>query len=129
MVSVHTLLPVALISVLAGAANSIAGGGMLLTFPALIALGIPPIIANATSTVALVPGSLSSMLGYRATLRDSRAWIIAFAVPSVIGGVIGAWLLVVTPDARFSAIVPYLVLGATVLFLAQHTIVVAIRRR
>lgn len=113
---------------LAGAANSIAGGGTLLTFPALIGLGISPIVANATSTVALVPGSLSSMLGYRDALRGARAWVIAFAIPSVLGGAIGAWLLVVTPERRFSEIVPFLVLGATVVFLAQQPILARVTR-
>jgi uncharacterized membrane protein YfcA len=122
------LLPIALLAVLAGAANSIAGGGTLLTFPALVGLGIPPVVANATSTVALVPGSLSSMLGYSATLRDARAWMIAFALPSVVGGAVGAWLLVITPDKRFAEIVPFLVLGATLLFLAQRPILAALAR-
>lgn len=116
----RTLLPITLLSLLAGAANSIAGGGTLLTFPALIGLGIPPIVANATSTVALLPGSASSMFGYRSTLTSARAWLIAFALPSVFGGAIGAWLLVVTPERRFANLVPFLVLGATVLFLAQR---------
>ena len=124
-----SLLPIALLSLLAGAANSIAGGGTLLTFPALIGLGIPPLIANATSTVALLPGSLSSMAGYRDALRGARPWIIAFVVPSVIGGALGAWLLVVTPERRFESIVPYLVLGATLLFLGQRPVLAAIRRR
>lgn len=121
-----TLLPIAVLSLLAGAANSIAGGGTLLTFPALIGLGVPPIVANATSTVALVPGSLSSMFGYRDALRGSRPWVIAFAVPSIIGGAVGALLLVVTPERRFSALVPFLVLGATLLFLTQRPLLAAI---
>ena len=124
-----TLLPVALLSLLAGAANSIAGGGTLLTFPALLALGIPPLTANATSTVALVPGSFSSMMGYRDSLKGVRPWLVSFAVPSVFGGVLGAWLLVVTPEKRFAALVPFLVLGATVLFLAQRPILRAVDRR
>ncbi|HYV97398.1 MAG TPA: sulfite exporter TauE/SafE family protein [Gemmatimonadaceae bacterium] len=123
-----TLLPVALLSFLAGAANSIAGGGTLLTFPALVGLGIPPIVANATSTVALVPGSFTSMMGYRDALRDSRAWLAAFAIPSAVGGAIGALLLVITPEQRFSQVVPFLVLGATALFVAQKPIVRAIMR-
>jgi hypothetical protein len=113
---------------LAGAANSIAGGGTLLTFPALLALGIPPITANATSTVALVPGSFSSMMGYRDSLRGVRPWLVSFAIPSLFGGAVGAWLLVMTPEARFAALVPYLVLGATLLFLAQRPILRAVDR-
>jgi uncharacterized membrane protein YfcA len=100
--------------------NAIAGGGTLVTFPALIALGIPPITANATSTVALWPGTMTSMWGYRAELRGARRWAIAFAVPSLVGGVIGALLLLVTPEQRFAQIVPWLILGATTLFMAQR---------
>lgn len=100
--------------------NSIAGGGTLVTFPALVALGVPPITANATSTVALWPGALGSMWGYRGELKGSRRWAIGFALPSFVGGAAGAWLLLITPAARFTALVPWLVLGATVLFIVQR---------
>ena len=100
--------------------NSIAGGGTLLTFPALVALGIPPINANATSTVALWPGALGSMWGYRGELKGARPWAIGFAIPSLLGGLAGAWLLLRTPPERFSALVPWLVLGATFLFMLQR---------
>jgi hypothetical protein len=123
-----SLLTIGLLSLLAGAANSIAGGGTLLTFPALVGLGIPPLVANATSAVALVPGSFFSMVGYREALRGSRPWIVAFAVPSVIGGLVGAWLLVITPEQRFAALVPFLVLGATAVFLAQKPLLSAVDR-
>lgn len=116
-------------SVLGGAANSVAGGGMLLVFPALIGLGVPPVAANATSTVALWPGGLSSMLGYRAALRGTRAWIRALVGPSLVGGAIGAWLLTQSTDAQFKALVPWLVLGATLLFLSQKRIGAWLRTR
>jgi uncharacterized membrane protein YfcA len=125
---VFTLLPIAILSALAGAANSIAGGGTLITFPALVGLGISPLVANATSTVALVPGSLSSMLGYRRAISNTRVWLVAFAGPSVVGGVVGAWLLTITPEKRFAQLIPFLVLGATLLFLAQRPILAAINR-
>jgi uncharacterized protein len=111
---------VSLAALVGGAMNSIAGGGTLLTFPALVALGISPINANATSTVALWPGALGSMWGYRAELSGARPWAIGFAVPSLLGGLTGAWLLLRTPAERFSALVPWLVLGATFLFMAQR---------
>jgi uncharacterized membrane protein YfcA len=123
------LLAVVLISAVAGAINSIAGGGTLLTFPALVGLGITPLVANATSTVALWPGSIASMLGYRGELSGAFRWAIGFAVPSLIGGGVGAWLLLRTPASRFDAIVPWLVLGATALFILQPTIVRSIQRR
>jgi uncharacterized membrane protein YfcA len=125
---VLALLPIAFLSALAGAANSIAGGGTLLTFPALIGLGVSPLTANATSTVALVPGSLSSMYGYRGAIVNTRMWLTAFAVPSVFGGIIGAWLLTITPEDRFAHLVPFLVLAATILFLTQKPILAAINR-
>ena len=113
---------VVLAALVGGAMNSIAGGGTLLTFPALVALGIPPISANATSTVALWPGALGSMWGYRGELRGAAPWAVGFAVPSLAGGLAGAWLLLQTPADRFAAIVPWLVLGATFLFMAQRPV-------
>jgi uncharacterized protein len=118
-----------LTSVVAGVMNAIAGGGTLLTFPALVGLGISPIVANATSTVALWPGAVSSMWGYRGELSGARQWAIGFAAPSLVGGGIGAWLLLRTPPSRFAALVPWLVLGATALFMLQPLVVRAIQRR
>ena len=109
--------------------NAIAGGGTLLTFPALVALGIPSIVANATSTVALWPGALGSMWGYRGELSGARPWAIRFAVPSVLGGLLGALLLLVTPADRFDLLVPFLVLGATLLFIAQPPLLQWLRAR
>jgi uncharacterized membrane protein YfcA len=109
-------------ALIAGAMNSIAGAGTLVTFPALIALGVPPINANATSTVALWPGSFAAMWGYRGELRGSRPWALGFAIPSLLGGGLGAWLLLRTPAERFSDIVPWLVLGATFLFIVQRPV-------
>ncbi len=123
------LTTIVLLSAVAGVINAIAGGGTLLTFPALVGLGVSPIVANATSTVALWPGAVSSMWGYRDELSGSRRWAIGFAIPSLVGGAIGAWLLLRTPPAEFSAIVPWLVLGATILFIAQPAIIRAIQRK
>ncbi len=110
----------ALAAAIGAVMNAMAGGGTLVTFPALIALGVPPITANATSTVALWPGTMTSMWGYRAELRGARQWAVAFAIPSFVGGVIGALLLLSTPERRFAQIVPWLILGATGLFMAQR---------
>jgi uncharacterized membrane protein YfcA len=68
------------------------------------------------------------MLGYRSALANTRSWLAAFAVPSILGGIAGAWLLTITPEERFARLVPFLVLGATVLFLAQRPILAAINR-
>ncbi|HTR78694.1 MAG TPA: sulfite exporter TauE/SafE family protein [Gemmatimonadaceae bacterium] len=123
------LAGVVLVSAAAGAINSIAGGGTLLTFPALVALGLSPIVANATSTVALVPGSLGSVWGYRRELAGARRWAIGFAVPTLLGGIAGALLLLVTRPALFDVIVPWLVFGATLLFVVQRPAMDRIRAR
>jgi len=112
-----------------GAVNAIAGGGTLLTFPALVGLGIPALVANATSTVALWPGTVASIWGYRDLLAGMRSWVMLFALPSVLGGLVGATLLINTPSSRFDAIVPWLVLGATLLFVIQRPLAERIRRR
>jgi uncharacterized protein len=117
------------ISAIAGVMNSIAGGGTLLTFPALVGLGVPPIVANATSTVALWPGAVSSMWGYRGELTGTRRWATGFAGPSLVGGGIGAWLLLRTPPSRFAAIVPWLVFAATTLFVLQPMMIRRFQRR
>jgi uncharacterized protein len=114
-------------ALLAGFVNSIAGGGTLLTFPALVAAGLSPLAANATSTVALLPAALSSMLGYRGELAGARRWAALFALPSLVGGGIGALLLLRTSSAAFDRIVPWLVLGATTLFLLQRPLLRLVR--
>ena len=83
--AVTQLALVVLAALVGGMMNSIAGGGTLLTFPALVALGVPPINANATSTVALWPGALGSMWGYRGELTGARRWAVGFAFPSLLG--------------------------------------------
>src|ERR1035437_7075364 len=106
----------------AGSINSVAGGGTLVSFPALIWLGLNSVTANATSTVAIWPGSLGAMWGYRRELRTARAKMLALVVPSLIGGVAGAWLLNVTPPGVFDKLVPFLILFATLLFMAQEAV-------
>jgi len=103
----------------AGAMNSVAGGGTLLTFPALIWLGLPSITANATSTVAIWPGSLGSIWGYRRELRTTERGFFVLLLPSLIGGIGGALLLRRTPPALFDRLVPFLILFATLLFMVQ----------
>lgn len=117
--SVSQLTAIAAVSAVSGMVNSIAGGGTLLTFPALLGLGVPPVSANATSTVALWPGSLASMLGYRRELAGAERWALKLAVPSIAGGLLGALLLMATTDEQFRRIVPWLVFGATLLFAFQ----------
>lgn len=114
---------------LGGAVNAVAGGGTLLTFPTLLWAGQLEIVANATSTVALWPGALSSFWGYRAELGSSAREIVLLAVPSFAGGVLGAVLLMNTRNETFAALVPYLILAATLLFVAQEPLARWQRRR
>ena len=106
----------------AGSINSVAGGGTLVSFPALIWLGLNSVAANATSTVAIWPGSLGAMWGYRRELRTSRLRMLVLVVPSLIGGIAGAWLLKFTPPGVFDKLVPFLILFATLLFMAQEAV-------
>jgi uncharacterized membrane protein YfcA len=102
--------------------NAIAGGGTLLTFPALLAFGTPPVIANATSTVALVLGTAGSFFGYRKQIAEVRPWLRWFAPVSLLGGLLGGILLTSTRESIFAALVPFLLLFATLLFLGQGTV-------
>jgi uncharacterized protein len=107
--------------VAAGAINAMAGGGTIFTFPALLAAGVSPVAANATSTVALVPGSFSAGWAYRRELGTYSSRVLGFlVVPSLIGGLVGAWLVAVAGDELFRRLVPALILGATVLFIVQE---------
>lgn len=121
------LAAIAAVSAISGAVNSIAGGGTLLTFPALLGLGVAPVSANATSTVALWPGSFASMLGYRRELIGAERWAVRLAIPSILGGLTGALLLLATSDEQFRAIVPWLVFGATLLFALQGRVMTWLR--
>ena len=118
---VHQLIVFAAACV-AGAINSVAGGGTLITFPTLIWLGVMSKSANATSTLALWPGSLGSVWGYRRELRRADSRVFALIVPSLIGGITGAILFFRTPTDVFDRLLPFLILFATVLFMAQEPI-------
>ena len=106
----------------AGMINSVAGGGTLLTFPTLIWLGLNSVTANATSTVAIWPGSLGGMAGYRRELATVERRMLALVLPSLVGGLTGALLLRWTPPATFDRLVPFLILFATLLFMAQEPV-------
>jgi uncharacterized protein len=103
----------------AGLMNAVAGGGTIVTFPALIFAGISSIGANATSTVALLPGTLAGVAGYRRMLPAVWKWIRMFAAVSILGGLAGAILLTKTPERVFDRLVPFLILFATILFTAR----------
>lgn len=105
-----------MMSVVAGMINSVAGGGSLISFPSLMALGQPAIIANATNTAGIWPGSLSSAIAYRKDTEMYRGLLLTLIIPSLIGGLLGGFALVATPPEIFDRIVPFLVLFATMLF-------------
>jgi uncharacterized membrane protein YfcA len=104
---------------LAGAMNAVAGGGTLVTFPTLLAFQTPPIVANATSTLALFLGTAGSVFGYRRHLDAVKLWLWRFVPTSILGGGLGTWLLIHTSERLFSRLVPFLILFATLLVLAQ----------
>ncbi len=106
----------------AGAINSIAGGGTLITFPVLIWLGLDPKVANGTSTVALWPGLFGGLFGYRRELENSSPILIRLGLTSIGGGALGAWLLILTPSPVFARQVPFLILFATLLFMSNGLI-------
>ena len=101
----------------AGLINSVAGGGMFITFPALVFTGVPSIIANASSTTAIIPGILASAWAYRDDFRKSKNFpFMPLLITSLIGGMAGALLLLFTPQKTFDSVMPWLMLGATLLF-------------
>ncbi len=101
----------------AGLINSVAGGGMFLTFPALVFTGVPSIIANASSTTAIIPGILASAWAYREDFRKSENFpFLPLLIVSLAGGIVGALLLLFTPQRTFDSVIPWLMLAATLLF-------------
>jgi uncharacterized membrane protein YfcA len=111
-----SLLIVAAGAFMAGGMNALAGGGTFFSFPALLAAGIPPVMANASNTVALWPASLSSAWVYRKELEKHKSWVIALTIIAAIGGVVGGLLLLAVSNAAFMKMVPWLLLLATALF-------------
>jgi uncharacterized membrane protein YfcA len=118
---VHTIV-IALAAFAAGAINSIAGGGTLLSFPALVWIGVNPVMANATNTFALWPGSFAAMVGFRRELANVRRWLLLLTIPALLGGATGGVLLLHTSMATFTRLVPFLILGATLLLAGQELI-------
>ncbi|HEY3042658.1 MAG TPA: sulfite exporter TauE/SafE family protein [Vicinamibacterales bacterium] len=105
-----------IVAAVAGALNSVAGGGSFLTLPTLLYAGITPVVANATSTMAMLPGSVASAVAYRRELQGRAGWLVPLGIVSLIGGWLGAVLLVRTSDTRFMRLLPWLMLLAAVTF-------------
>lgn len=119
---VGTVLLLVVAGFLAGAVNAVAGGGSLISFPALLAVGYPGITANVTNQVAVLPGYVGGSVAYREELRGQGSRTAALAATSVIGAVLGAILLVVSPAEVFDRIVPFLILFSCLLLAAQPAI-------
>lgn len=113
----------------AGVVNVVAGAGTLITFPALLAMGIPPVVANVSSSVGLIPGSLSGVWGFRRELRPHWRTAARLGVCSGIGAAVGGSLLLVLPSTAFGIVVPYLLLLAAVLAAAQPLVSARVRAR
>jgi len=117
------LLAVAAAGAAAGAANSVAGGGALITFPTMVALGLPPLSANVTNTVGIVPASIGGALGYSDLLREQGQRFARLLPPLLLGAAVGSAALLLTSDQAFEAIVPALIAGSCLLLLFQPRLV------
>ncbi len=129
MLSLSSLWLAGLAAVAAGAVNALAGGGTLITFPALIALGVSPISANVTNTVALLPGYLGGTLAQKADLVGQNRRLVTLLPAGIVGGVLGGWLLFQSGEKLFSALIPYLILLASLLLAAQDPVRAWLTRR
>lgn len=120
---------VAIAAFFAGAMNAVAGGGTFLSFPAMLSVGVPPVVANASNAVALWPASLSSAYAFRRELAAQRGSLLGLSVAALIGGVAGGLLLLATSNRTFSVLIPWLLLIATALFAASGRISAWLRER
>jgi uncharacterized membrane protein YfcA len=107
---------------LAGGINTVVGSGTLITFPVLLAIGYPPVVANVSNSLGLVPGSVTGAIGYRRELKGQGRRLVRFGAVTVVGAVVGALLLLVLPPDAFEAAVPVLIVVALVLVLLQPLI-------
>ncbi|MGW5050716.1 sulfite exporter TauE/SafE family protein [Actinokineospora sp. NPDC004072] len=117
--TVWEALGVIVAGVFAGGINTVVGSGTLVTFPVLLAVGYPPVVANVSNSLGLVPGSLTGAIGYRHELAGQRARLLRLGTASLVGGLVGAVSLLVLPPEAFEAIVPVLIVLALVLVVAQ----------
>jgi hypothetical protein len=114
------LATAALAAVGAGAVNALAGGGTLITFPTLTALGLPTVAANVTNTLAVAPGALGGMLAQRRELRGQGRRLARLAPSALLGGLLGGWLVLHTEEALFRRLVPWLILAASAVLAVQE---------
>ena len=120
--SLWSIVLLAVAGFFAGAINAAAGGGSLVSFPALIAIGYPPLTANVTNNVAVAPGYVGGAWGYRRGLRGQRRRSIPLAIASAVGSLVGVGLILISSQQAFESVVPFLVLAACALLAAQPVI-------
>jgi uncharacterized membrane protein YfcA len=128
-VSLLEIAAIALAGMAAGTINTVVGSGTLITFPVLLALGYPPVIANVSNTIGLVPGSISGAIGYRRELKGQGRRALRLGSMSVAGGITGAVALLIVPSSAFKAIVPAFILLALVLTVLQPRLSARLARR
>ena len=127
--SIGEIAAIALAGMAAGTINTVVGSGTLITFPMLLAFGYPPVTANVSNTIGLVPGSVSGAIGYRRELAGQRGRILRLGAMSLAGGITGAVLLLILPSSAFKAIVPVFIALALVLTVMQPRIARWLERR
>ncbi|MFD5753633.1 sulfite exporter TauE/SafE family protein [Streptomyces sp. NPDC127033] len=127
--TIWEMLAVLAAGISAGAINTVVGSGTLITFPVLLATGLPPVTATVSNALGLIPGSISGAIGYRAELTGQRPRVLRLSVAAVIGGFTGATLLLVLPSTAFETIVPVLVTLALVLVILQPRLARAVQAR
>ncbi len=127
--SVLEAVAIAVAGIAAGAINTVVGSGTLITFPLLLAFGYPPVVANVSNSIGLVPGALSGAYGYRRELVGQRRDLKRFGAASILGGITGAIALLVLPAAAFKAIVPAFIIVALCLVVFQERLARALDAR
>src|SRR5690349_13874721 len=123
------LLIAALAAVGAGAVNALAGGGTLISFPVLVALGVPPVASNITNAVALCPGYFGATLAQLPNLKGQRAQLMLLVPIAVLGGLAGGMILLRTGERTFTALVPWMILAASLLLAVQEPVKKFVARR
>ncbi len=129
MISALDLILLFVAAIGAGFFNALAGGGSIFTFPVLVAVGVPPVTANVTNTVALCPGYFGGVIAQRQDLAGQEGRMLALLPLAALGGLVGAWLLTRTSDEAFRDLIPFLVLGACLLLALQDRIRTLLQRR
>jgi uncharacterized membrane protein YfcA len=129
MISVLDLFLLFLAAIAAGFFNALAGGGSIFTFPALIAVGVPPVAANVTNTIALCPGYFGGVIAQKKDLANQEGRMVLLLPVAALGGIAGAWLLTRTSDETFRGLIPWLVFGAVLLLAVQDKLRALLQKR